>query len=249
MDADKKRKSAFFRARPRPINLMRAVKVDPAEKLRALRENPYFDHLAEADLRQVAGYTALHEFARGETLFLEGDPCAGLHIVHSGCIKLYRLSPQGRQYIVRLAQEKDTFNEVSVFDVGTNPVNTEALETSRVWVAEAECVRRMVAASPDFAQKVINNLGQNLRNLVRAVSEMAFYQVTHRLARLISQSPTEEAARLTQEQLAARLGTVREVVARSLRELERSGAIRSENRRILIANPEILGQWAQGPWN
>ena len=83
---------------------------------------------------------------------------------------------------------------------------------------------------------------------------MAFYQVTHRLARLISQIPPEDlvgegGTRWTQEQLAASLGTVREVVARSLRELERSGAIRNENRRIQIANPEILQQWTQGPWS
>jgi CRP/FNR family transcriptional regulator len=228
---------------------MRLVKVDPAEKIQALKENEYFDHLNDADLCSIAECMSLRAFERGEMLFLEGDPCAGLHIVLRGCIKLYRLSPQGRQYIVRLAQEKDTFNEVSVFAGGTNPVSTEAIETSRVWVVEAECVRRMVASSPDFAQKVINNLGQNLRHLVQAVSEMAFYQVTHRLARLISLSSGEEAARLTQEQLAARLGTVREVVARSLRELERSGAVRSEYRRIIVADPAILGQWAQGPWN
>jgi CRP/FNR family transcriptional regulator len=112
----------------------------------------------------------------------------------------------------------------------------------------------MVRTSPEFAQKVIYNLGQNLRMLVSAVSEMAFYQVTHRLARLITQLPADEAggegtSRLTQEQLAARLGTVREVVARSLRELERSGAIRTENRRIAVADAEMLSQWAQGPWN
>jgi CRP/FNR family transcriptional regulator len=228
---------------------MRNVKVEPAEKLRALHANIYFDHLAEADLRRVAEIVSLREFERGETLFLEEEPCAGLHIVHSGCVKLYRISPQGRQYIVRLLQEGDTFGEVAVFDGGGNPVNAEALEPSRVWVAEAESVRRMVAASPESAQKVIYNLGQNLRMLVRAASEMAFYQVTHRLARLISQSPAEEPAHLTQEQLAARLGTVREVVARSLRELERSGAIRTENRRIQIADPSLLEQWTQGPWN
>ncbi|KAF0106902.1 MAG: Transcriptional regulator Crp/Fnr family [Anaerolineaceae bacterium] len=230
---------------------MRTIKVDPAEKIRALHANIYFDHLPEAELQRVAESVSLREFERGETLFLEGDPCAGLHIVHSGCVKLYRLSPQGRQYIVRLCQEQDTFDEVAVFDGSGNPVNAEALETSRVWVAEAESVRRMVQASPESAQKVIVNLGQNLRGLVRAVSEMAFYQVTHRLARLISQLPGEEVSgiHLTQDQMAARLGTVREVVARSLRELERSGAIRTENRRITIADPSLLEQWTQGPWN
>jgi CRP/FNR family transcriptional regulator len=233
---------------------MRLVNVSLAEKLLALRGNSYFDHLSGDELAGMAGCVSLRGFERGEVLFLEGDPCAGLHILQGGCIKLYRVSPQGRQYIVRLVQESDTFNEVPVFDGGGNPVNAEAVEASRVWLVEPDCIRRMLRESPDFAQKVINNLGQNLRHLVQAASEMAFYQVTHRLARLISSDPRHElegqgAARWTQEQLAARLGTVREVVARSLRELERSGAIRTENRRITVADPGVLEQWTQGPWN
>jgi CRP/FNR family transcriptional regulator len=233
---------------------MRTLKVVPDEKVRALHENPYFDHAPLGELEALADCISLREYSRGESLFFEGDPCAGLHIVRNGCIKLYRLSPQGRQYIVRLVQEKDTFNEVSVFDGGNNPVNGEAIEASQVWVVEPDCLRRLVRSNPDFAAKVIYNLGQNLRHLVQTASELAFYQVTHRLARLLSSLPEAETAgvnpsRWTQEQLAARLGTVREVVARSLRELERSGAIRTENRRIAIADPGVLAQWSQGPWN
>jgi CRP/FNR family transcriptional regulator len=92
----------------------------------------------------------------------------------------------------------------------------------------------------------LSNFGKNLRGLVRMVSEMAFYQVTNRLARLIEELATDETRPpWTQEQLAARLGTVREVVARSLKELERSGAIRIEDRRIHIADPDALSQWTQ----
>lgn len=233
---------------------MQTLKVSPDEKILALHENPYFDHGNAAELEAVAACVSLRQYERGESLFFEGDPCAGLHILQHGCVKLYRLSPQGRQYIVRLCQEKDTFNEVSVFDGGNNPVNAEALESSRIWIVEPACIRRMVQTNPVFAQKVIYNLGQNLRHLVQTASELAFYQVTHRLARLLSSMPLSapgEASptRWTQEQLAARLGTVREVVARSLRELERSGAITTENRRILIADQAVLDQWSQGPWN
>jgi len=233
---------------------MRTVKVDLAEKIQALKENDYFEHLDHPDLHSIAECMFLREFERGETLFWEGEASAGLHIVRQGSIKLYRLSPQGRQYIVRIPQEKETFNEVSVFDCGGNPVNAEALEASKVWVVAPECLRRLVGANPDFAQKVISNLSRNLRALVGTVSEMAFYQVTHRLARLISQLPENEltgpvGTRLTQDQLAARLGTVREVVARSLRELERSGAIRVENRCIAVADSQVLQQWVQGPWD
>jgi len=151
---------------------------------------------------------------------------------------------------VRILQEGDTFAEVPTFDGGPMPVNAEALETCRVWIVEAEFLRHLVLEYPQFTRKVLLNFGKILRSMVSQISEMAFYQVTHRLARLISELPQEDAQgrpvpRWTQEQLAARLGTVREVVARSLKELERSGAIRIEDRRIHIADPSALEQWTQ----
>ena len=225
---------------------MRILDANFDVKLKALRKNSYFDDLSEEILKEIAAQTQLRGFERGEVLFWEDDSCAGLHIIEEGSVKLYRISPQGRQYIIRVLQEGDTCNEVPAFDGGSNPVNVETLERSRVWVIDADLLRALVRAHPDFALKVLSNYGKNLRGLVRMVSEMAFYQVTNRLARLISELPTEE-PRLhpTQEQLAAQLGTVREVVARSLKELERSGAIRIEDRRIHIADDTVLRQWSQ----
>ena len=188
----------------------------------------------------------LREYERGEVLFWEGDPCDGLYVVMQGSAKIYRTSPQGRQYIVRVLQEGDTFAEVPAFDGGANPVNVEALETCSVWVIDSEILRGLILSHPQFAQKVLVNFGNMLRHMVREVSEMAFYQVTHRLARLISELPPDEmgtASLMTQEQMAARLGTVREVVARSLKELERSGAIQVENRRIRIVDQAVFSQW------
>jgi CRP-like cAMP-binding protein len=215
-------------------------------KLNTLRRNPYFDDLPDEILKEIAAHTQLRGFERGELLFWEDDPCAGLHIIQEGSVKLYRISPQGRQYIIRVLQEGDTCNEVPAFDGGTNPVNVATLERSKVWIIEADTLRALVKSHPDFALKVLSNFGRNLRGLVRLVSEMAFYQVTNRLARLISEWPVEDSRPpWTQEQLAAQLGTVREVVARSLKELERSGAIRIEDRRIYIADANILRQWSQ----
>ena len=225
---------------------MKALEANSKVKFNTLRQNPYFDDLPEELLNLIAGHMQLRGFERGEMLFWEGDPCAGLHIIEEGSVKLFRISPQGRQYIVRVLQEGDTCNEVPAFDGGTNPVNVATLEKSKVWVIDDTALRTLVKAHPDFALKVLSNFGKNMRGLVRMVSEMAFYQVTNRLARLISELPAEEThPHWTQEQLAARLGTVREVVARSLKELERSGAIRIEDRRIHIADPDALSQWTQ----
>jgi CRP/FNR family transcriptional regulator len=227
---------------------MKLIEVPGSEKLKTLRVNPYFDELPAAVLKDIAANTQLREYERGDVLFWEGDPCAGLHILESGSVKLYRVSPQGRQYIIAVLTEGATCNEVPAFDGGTNPVNVEALETTRVWVTDAHLLRELVKANPEFALKILSKFGQNLRNFVGKVSEMAFYQVTHRLARLITEMDEEPRSHWTQEQLAARLGTVREVVARSLKELERSGAIVIEDRRIQIADKEIFRQWAQ-PYN
>jgi len=215
-------------------------------RTRILQGNAYFNDISANLLKDIAGHTSLREYQRGDVLMWEGDPCDGLHIIEQGSAKIYRLSPQGRQYIVRILQEGDTFAEVPAFDGGMNPVNVEALETCRVWVIESGKLRALVLAHPTFAQKVLVNFGEMLRGMVRMVSEMAFYQVTHRLARLITELPSDQTRpHWTQEQLAARLGTVREVVARSLKELERSGAIRIEDRRIQITDDDILRQWTQ----
>ena len=74
-------------------------------KLNRLRRNPYFDDLPEEMLKEIAAHMQLRGYERGEMLFWEGDPCAGLHIIEEGSVKLYRISPQGRQYIVRVLQE------------------------------------------------------------------------------------------------------------------------------------------------
>src|SRR5215207_15964 len=74
-------------------------------KLNTLRRNPYFDDLSEEMLQEISGHMQLRGYERGEILFWEGDPCAGLHIIEEGSVKLYRISPQGRQYIIRVLQE------------------------------------------------------------------------------------------------------------------------------------------------
>jgi CRP/FNR family transcriptional regulator len=225
---------------------MKLLHTDKSQRMELLRGNEYFDTMPESLLEQICGHMQLREYERGEVFFWEGDPCDGLYVIMQGSAKIYRLSPQGRQYIVRVLQEGDTFAEVPAFDGGDNPVNVEALETCSVWVIDSETLRGLVLAHPQFAQKVLVNFGTMLRGMVRKVSEMAFYQVTHRLARLISELPPDEmgaASLMTQEQMAARLGTVREVVARSLKELERSGAIQVENRRIRIVDREVFRQW------
>lgn len=231
---------------------MQTIPTTLQAKLAALRSSPYFTGLDDSALVQISGGMHLSRVERGETVFWENDPCAGLHILQRGSVKLFKLSPQGREFIVNIFSEGATFNEVSVFDGGSNPINVVALEETELWIIDPQSIRETYAVHPEMGKAVVHNLARNLRMMVGIVEELSFYQVIHRLARLLLQlSPAQlngvTAERVTQDQLASRLGTVREVVARSLRELERSGAIRLSPRRIFIANEVILKEWAQRP--
>jgi len=228
---------------------MERLKSTHEEKIEALRHNRYFENIDVDILEELTGNMTLYRYERGEFLFFEGEPCAGLFILQEGSVKLYKLSPQGRELIIRVLQQGETFNEVPVFDGKENAVNVSVLEESRIWNIEAEALRNMLRRHPDMAQSIILNLSKNLRMLVEMVEELSFFQVTTRLARLIISLSDEELAgsrnyRLTQDEMAARLGTVREVVARSLRELERSGAIQTYRGRIEILDEALLVEWA-----
>ncbi len=216
---------------------MHFISVTDRQVISALHRNTYFEGLDHGILGELSVGTELLRFDRGKVLFWENDPCRGLTIIKSGCVKLFKTSVRGRELIINVFEEGATFNEVPVFDHAVNPVSGAALEDSDVWVIDGETIHHILNEHPELSRSVIKNLADNLRMLVGKVEELSFFQVTNRLARLINQLPEEQLSgassmRITQDQLAARLGTVREVVARSLRELERSGAILVECRTI-----------------
>jgi CRP/FNR family transcriptional regulator len=227
---------------------MQLIRTSDEEKIKVLEGNPYFIDLSPQILAEVVIGMRLYRYEKNEAVFWEGDDSPGLHMIRRGSVKLFKISPQGRELVIRVMDEGSTFNEVPVFDHQPNPVNVSAVENSEIWVIESDLLRRCIAEYPELAQSVIHNLCVNLRMLLGTVEELSFYQVTNRLARLINKLPAEQLqgskdGRLTQDDLAARLGTVREVVARSLKELERSGAIDVNRGQITIVNDERLVEW------
>lgn len=227
---------------------MQLIRTSNEEKLLVLRANSYFRDLSSRILSEVIQGMRLYRFEKNEAVFWDGDESSGLHMIRRGSVKLFKISPQGRELVVKVMGEGSTFNEVPVFDHQPNPVNVSAVEDSEIWIIESETLRRCITQYPELAQSVIHNLCVNLRMLLGTVEELSFYQVTNRLARLITKLPEEQLQgakeeRLTQDDLAARLGTVREVVARSLKELEKSGAIDVNRGQITIVDSDRLVEW------
>jgi CRP/FNR family transcriptional regulator len=212
----------------------------------ALMENRYLSGLDIGILEYLSENTQLLFFESDEVVFREGQPCLGLYIIQSGRVKIFKYSPTGREMIINVCESGDSFNEVPVFDMLDNPVNVGAVTDTQAWLINVESLRQVIDNHPEAAQKIIINLAQNLRMLVNKVAELTFYPVTARLARLLKDLPPEQLSgpdRLTQDDLASRVGTVREVVARSLKELENMGAIEIQRGEVRILDKDKLPDW------
>jgi CRP/FNR family transcriptional regulator len=233
---------------------MQIVSASMDIKISFLRTCSYLTGLNDQFLTILSQGTYLRKYSPGEIICWQEETCEGLYVIRQGSVKLFTISGKGRELIIRILEEGSTFNEVPVFDGGTNVVNVAAMEESEIWLVERDLLCAVLKDNPEMSQAVILNLSRNLRKMVSMIEELSFYQVTNRLARLINQLPPEQlegmlGQRMTQHELAARLGTVREVVARSLRDLERSGAIRVNRRQIQVVDKKVLAEWGQEPFN
>lgn len=221
---------------------------------RLLRHVSYFAQLPEPVLAALAAACVERRYDRGQIIFLEGDPCAGLHIVAAGEVKVFKLSPQGREQILHRFGPGDTFNDVAVLDGGPNPASAAALTDAKLWVITRGEMRRLVQAYPALAWALIESIARRTRHLVGMVEDLSLRSVKSRLARLLL-AEAERAAKsgeldrsqmVTQAEMAARLGTVREMIGRALRELADERLIEFDRHRIVIIDPEGLAAAGEG---
>jgi CRP-like cAMP-binding protein len=213
-----------------------------------LRQTPYFADADELQLDAIARVVVERSFRRGDPVFLEGDSCEGLYVVKSGRVRVYKISPEGREQVLFIAGPGDTFNEVPVFDGGPNPASVEALEPTVLLLLPKSTLLAMVEAQPKLARAFMRTFATRLRQLVGLVEELSFKTVTGRVARILleqlpsssGESSDQPPHRLTQREIAAMAGTAREVAGRALKALEQQGAIRIERGRIVIIDRQRL---------
>ena len=202
----------------------------------ALKAQPYFKALEDSELKKLARAVIERSYAKDEVVFLEGEPGQGLYIVREGSVKVYKLSPEGREQILTYTRAGGSFNEVAVFDGGPNPANVSASEPTKLWIVPRLAIMELIQRRPEVALAIIQNLGTRLRHLVGLVEDLSLRQVTARLAKLLLETAAGPERGLTQQEMAARLGTVREMIGRSLRQLEARGFIKIEHGRIVIVD-------------
>ena len=214
-----------------------------------LRSVPYLTDLSSSVIEILAAVAIERSYRAGETIFYEGDPVFGLFVIGHGIVKISRHSVEGREHILHLLHRGETFNDVAAMDGGPNPATAMAHTDATVFAIPRIELRRIVDHHPELAWALIENMARRARYLVTMVEDLAMRSVKGRLARLlVEQAENNEADAvprlLTQEEMASRLGTVREMVGRALRSLAADEIIEFDRHRIVILDLDRLGEEA-----
>lgn len=208
-----------------------------------LQQLPYFARVAESSLNDIAQQAVHCTFVPDEMIFLEGEPSTGLWIVENGRVKAYKLSPDGQEYILRFFGPGDTFNDLAALDNAPNAASTIAVTDVSTWVIPTAVFTAALKKDHELSLAVLQGLVSRVRHLVGQVEDLALRPVTARLARFLLEQvedPTLAHPAITRALIANHLATTPESISRSLRILEKAGAIRFDRHRIIIAQPETL---------
>lgn len=207
-----------------------------------LRQIPYFETLAPEEVEELASAAHLRLYRASEVIFSQGQPAAGLWCVAAGRVKAVRFSPQGRELIIKFFEPYETFGEVGALEGGENPSNAIAAVDSRILLVPRQALAPLLRRHPEVDTRIMRAMAQKLRYAMSRFEQATLFDVRTRLAAflLAQRLSGQTVCRLSQEEVASMLGTVRQVVGRALAELQSAGAIRVRRGAIEILRPEVL---------
>ncbi len=208
-----------------------------------LQSVPYFSGLSVAELDSIMEFIFEKTLQRGELVLIEEEPAEVLYFVASGAVKVFKTSAEGKEQILNIVRPGESFNDVSIFDGGPNPASVQTMGPVVLYGIRRSELEIILRDHPQVALNVTKVLAGQARHLGSLVEDLSFRHVIGRVAKILLEHAgdgTGARPRLTQQDMAAMAGTVREVVGRSLKALEDDGAIRLERHRIVITDKEAL---------
>ena len=180
----------------------------------------------------------------GAVIQIEGDPARDMYVLVEGRVKVVRIAKSGREQVLNVIGAGGHFNTVPMFDDGPCPANVEALTDVVFLALPREALLRLVDEHPPLARAFLREFTGRLRHLVDLVDELALHNVQGRLAGLLlaqaEAAGNAPAPLLTQAEIAAQLGTVREMIGRTLKSFEAQGLIQIQRGVVTIINQEGL---------
>jgi CRP/FNR family transcriptional regulator len=218
-----------------------------------LKLTPLFSRLDEKSLTEINSAALARRAAAGEMIFHEGEPARSFCIVGHGKVKIFKLSPEGKEQILMIAKEGDSFAEAAMFAGGDYPASAQALEPTELVVIDRSKFTGLLNRNPELALALIGRLSELLRKMTVLVESLSLSDVNTRLARYIltygdpesGAMPGQIILREKKTVLAALLGTIPETLSRAFAKLVKDGLIEVKGPNINILDSERLRRLAE----
>lgn len=202
-----------------------------------IRNCPLFAGTTDTDLDYLVHISRNRLYEKGELLFSEGEEALGFYVVATGKVKIYKLSPEGKERILHILHPGGTFAEAAIFGSGKYPAYAEPLEKSNLIFFPKREFLQLLKEQSQIAINMIAGLSRFLRQFAAQIEELTFKDVPARLARYLldvaGKSPQVELP-ISKSQLASNLGTVSETLSRTLRKLSDDAIIEVRGKHIDI---------------
>ena len=205
-----------------------------------------FTSFTEKELALLLASTSLKKVGRGEQIFSEGIDATAFFIVVSGKVKIYKLSPDGKEYTLHIHGPGDLVAEAAIFDSMVYPASCLALEDTTLMRVSREGFLNLIKTHPELSLKMMSGYSKRLRQFVAKIEELSLKDIKSRLAGyLIENSSVENGVAVchlsySKKELSSLLGTIPETLSRALAFLKQRKLIIEKDNTIIIPDPEKL---------
>ena len=205
-----------------------------------------FTSFTEKEIDLLLASTSLKKVGRAEQIFSEGIDATAFFIVVSGKVKIYKLSPDGKEYTLHIHGPGDLVAEAAIFDSMVYPASCLALEDTTLMRVSKEGFLNLIKTHPELSLKMMSGYSKRLRQFVAKIEELSLKDIKSRLAGyLIENSSVENGVAVchlsySKKELSSLLGTIPETLSRALAFLKQKKLIIEKDNTIMIPDPEKL---------
>ncbi len=221
-------------------------------KVKFISRLPLFRGLPDEELRTLSEIAAVRAYRRGETIFLDGGEGHGFYVVVTGKVKIYKLSPEGKEFVLHVMGSEESFAEVPVFEGRSYPANADAVEDTRVLFFPRDALLRAIRRDPALAMNMLAALSARLREFAQKMEDLSLKDVPSRLsAYFLHLSERKEGADeldldIKKGLLASLIGAKQESLSRILARMSVRGIIEVKGKKIRILDRQKLKKIAAG---
>lgn len=213
---------------------------------------PKFNELAAETQKAIAAAAVWRHFDAGQVIYVEGEPAEWVYVLETGWVKATRMTREGREQAMLFLRPVEIFGDIAVLTGTTYPGTVVALEPVGAWAIPANTILDLIPRCPELAMAVIRHLGRRILYYISMVEDLSLRSVEARLAAKLLENAELLDGQLivprrewtTFDEMAVRLGTVRDVLSRALKTLEGENLLRVEKHHIQILDSQRLAERA-----